>query len=96
MANEEALRKKYASRARTRTPRLSAQLALFQSVLERHSAEAAKDKKVSSVLKAKLEQDWQTLEPDAIQLDVGFIAGALWAKGWLNLAQYEAAAQKDT
>jgi hypothetical protein len=76
-------------------PQLNAQLALFRSVLEQHVEEIAKDKRTSSVVKVKLEQDWQTLEPDAIRRDVGFIAGALWAKGWLDLAQYEAAAQKD-
>lgn len=95
MADEETLRKKYAARARTRTPRLNAQLALFRSVLDRHAAEVAKDKKMSGVVQAKLEQDWQTLEPEVVQRDMGFVAGALWAKGWLDLRQYEAAAQRD-
>lgn len=95
MANEEALRQKYASRARTRIPRFTMQLALFQSAFEQYTAAVTKDRKMRGVVKAKLEQDWQTLEPEAVQRDLGFIAGALWAKGWLDLAQYEAAAQKD-
>jgi len=95
MANEQALRQKYVPRTRARAPRPTAQLALFRAVLEQYAAAVVKDKKISGVVKAELERDWEALEPDAVHRDLGFIAGALWMKGWLDLSQYEAAVQQD-
>jgi hypothetical protein len=95
MADEQTLRKKYLPRARPRAPRPTAQVTLFRSVLGQHAAEMAQAKKMSSAVKTKVEQDWEALQPDVVHRDLGFIAGALWARGWLDLAQYEAAVQQD-